>query len=412
MTDINTLKRRANSIKGVSDVKSVKLPFDIHLPTEREFMTNKDLPTISFMFKGKNLGAISGDKSVTVIVRRRDGIRWAFPGRWTKILANLNNEINIKDVKDVEKITKQIKKTATKLPKKTLKLEGTQMKYTSLINLLKKAILYKRKRKMVEDIYRRISEEEKIVVPRKHDVKTADDKRKKLKDIYKKMLKGTPYAENIPAFMELIDQADESYLDYELQINFNDAFKTVDELISGKGDLTQDEMAELANIVSGIGIPAIEKHATGKHKLDPKSAKFGAEELSKSSKRFNQSIEQRRKTKGLPAPESKEVVTTTQSKELAPARKALQKMFTAVDIPKDSPFWKTASKLKSKGINVERLAKSMVGANKYSDAKARAAKELNKQGKGIEDLRGTDDMFNLWNQIKKQKTREKVRIKR
>jgi hypothetical protein len=324
---------------------------------------------------------------------------------------DIMSEIGL-NVKEVKAKTKEIKKNATKLPKKTLKLEGTEMKYNNLLELLKKAIIYKRGRKMVEDIYKRISEEEKIVIPRRHDAVSVQDKRKKLKDLYKRMLKATPYANNIPAFMELIDQADESYIDYELKINFNDAFKVVNELINGKGDLTPEEMGELANIVSGVGIPAIEKHATGKHKMSKKDAKFGAEGLSKSAERFNKSVEARRNPKyKLEAPKSKALVSTEQSKDLAP-RQALQKMFTQIDIPKDSEFWKAASKLKSKGINVDRLAKSMTKASKYSEAKKQAEMELKKQGKSIEDLRGTDDIFNIWNQIKKQKVREKVRVRR
>jgi len=86
-------------------------------------------------------------------------------------------------------------------------------------------------------------------------------------------------------------------------------------------------------------------------------------------------------------------------------------MFREIEIPKDSPLWSTVKKLKSKGINVERLTKSMMNAQKYSEAKQQASFELNKQGKSLEDLRGTDDLFNIWNQVKR-KQKEKVRIKR
>ena len=323
----------------------------------------------------------------------------------------LNDILNAKDIEDVKKETEEIRKTATKLPKKKLKLEGVNMKYRNLLKLIKKALLYKRKAKVAEDIIR-LSEAKKMV-PKSSSGVSLSDKRSKLKEIYRNILKGTPYKDNIPVFMELIDQVPEDYLNFELGVDFNSAFKVVDELIRGEGDLTQDELADVANMVSGIGIPAIEKHATGKHKLGKKTAQFGAEELSKSAQRVSKSIEQRKDPRyKLEAPKSKEVVPVEPSKELAPIKKELMKIFTASNIPKDSPFWKTASKLKSKGIDVSKLARSMVGSLKYSEAKEKATKELNKQGKGIEDLRGSDDLFNIWNQIKKQKEKVKVRVKR
>lgn len=275
------------------------------------------------------------------------------------------------------------------------------MKYSKLFNLLKKAIEYKRKK---------MNEEEKEIEKKKQSSPSLQDKRKKLKQLYTKTLKGTPYENNIPVFMDLIDQVPEDYIDYELGINMNNALKTVDELISGEGELTKDELASLANIVSGVGIPAIEKHATGKKKLSKETGKFGSEAINKNTEEFLSSLKKRRsKTGKLEAPKSKEL--TKQDKSVA-RRDFLDKIKKdlQINIPKDSPLFKTASRLKSKGINVERLARSMQGAKKYSEAKKQAQKELEKQGKSLEDLRATDDLYNLFMGVKKKKE-EKVRRK-
>jgi len=265
--------------------------------------------SLRFEFRGDKFEAtypieVPRDANILLYIYVKEKKGW-YQENKNKNYKIIDNRLNGTGIKDVEKFTKEIRDTSTKLPKKSLKLEGTNMKFTNLIELIKKAIEFKRKKgKLREDILR-LTEEKKIV-PRKKTDLSVQDKRIELKKVYKKILTGTPYDENISVFMKLIDQVPEDYLNYELGVDMGSAYKIVDELISGSGDLTQNELADIANIVSGIGIPAIEKHATGKSKLSKKTAKFGAEELSKSAQRVVKSMEQRRDPRGkIEAPKLK-----------------------------------------------------------------------------------------------------------
>jgi hypothetical protein len=310
-----------------------------------------------------------------------------------------------KGLEDTRKEIEKLRKTSTELKSKKLKLkEETNMKFSRLLKLFKKAIEYKRKK----------LEEAKDIESSKDKSISTKDKRKALKTIYKKVLNNTPYEENIPVFMDLIDQVPESYLDYELNINMKNALEIINELIYGEGNLTPDEMANLSNIIAGVGIPAIEKHAAGGKKLGKEAAKFGSEAINKNTEEFLKSLKQRRNPENkLPAPETKDVVSTSPEKGVS-RRDFLDKIKKdlRIEIEPGSRFHKTASKLKSKGINVDRLIRSIAGAEKYGEAKENAEKELNRQGYSIEDLKGTDDLFNLFSGLKKKKEEVKVEIKR
>jgi hypothetical protein len=299
----------------------------------------------------------------------------------------------------IRDISNELKSRSKQFPNKKLKLGGSTMEFPALLELFRKAIEYKRKH----------LKEEKDIEPAKKKEVSIKDKKAQLKKIYREVLISTPYWESIPVFMDLIDQSPESYIDYELNINMKDALGIVDELISGKGDLTPKEMGNLANIISGVGIPAIEQYASKGKKLPKGTGKFGADAINKNSKEFLASLKQRRDPKyQLTAPETKDVVKTTQEKGVA-RRDFLDtiKKDLVINLDKDSSFYKTASRLKSKGINIERLVRSMMGAEKYSEAKEKASVELKRQGKSIEDLRGTDDLYNLFFGLKKEK--EKVK---
>jgi hypothetical protein len=305
-----------------------------------------------------------------------------------------------KGIDGTKKITQELRNKSKKLPNKKLKLEDYKMnekKFSKLLKLFKNAIEYKRK-KVNEAIEKYKGKEV-----------SATDKRKALKSIYGKVLKGTPYERNIPVFMELIDQVPEDYIDYELKINMKDAFNVVDELIQGKGELTQSEMANLANIISGVGIPAIEKHAAGKNLLKKETGKFGAEAINKNAEEFLKSLKSRRNPKyQIEAPKSKDIIPQQRGVGRRDFLDKIKKDLT-IKVDPGSPFYRTMSKLDSKGINVERLAKSMQSATKYSEAKEKAKKELEKQGKSLEDLHGTDDLFNIFNTIKKSKQEAKIK---
>ena len=157
------------------------------------------------------------------------------------------------------------------------------MQFNHLFMLIKKAILHKRQN---------LREANELVrgTPKSP---SGGDKREQLKKIYKEILTGTPYAENIPMFMQMIDQVPEDYLEYELGIDLQSAMKMIQNLIHGKGNFTQQENENLRNITSGIGIPAIEHHAMGGKAMSKEQQAFGSYHMNKNVKEFNQSVEKR-----------------------------------------------------------------------------------------------------------------------
>jgi len=325
------------------------------------------------------------------------------------------------------------------------------MNKKEMLDILRKAIVYKRKRNLKKAILSNVSEDfiseakkKKLPAKKKGELVKkeknlpVEDKRKRLKMIYEKILKGTPYENNIPVFLQLIDTVPEDYLDYELGINLGDALKMVDELIRGEGDLTDNELANLANIIPGVGVPALEKHASGKEKLSKKSAKFGAKAINKNTKEFLDSLEARRNPKyQLEAPLTKQkegLVKVTKNvvrpdKVVKPEEREvpktgrrrpdslqniLGKIGLSLDIDKDSQLFKIASRLQTKGINIERIARSVKNSKTYSEAKKKVDKELNKmkQENPTLDYKESDIINTTYELWKEQKAKQKAEAKR
>jgi hypothetical protein len=280
------------------------------------------------------------------------------------------------------------------------------MRYNSLFQLLKKAILFKRKRKTIKEAKELVKAKIKLPIT---------NKRKLLKKLYTRILINTPYEDNIPIFMKLIDMVPDSYLDYELGMNLENAYEFVNELIIGTGDLTDDEIANLGNIVAGIGIPALEKYASGEHKVSKKTGKFGSEAINKNVEEFLSSLKKRRSPEfKLPAPEPRGLVKQTKElvhpDSLVKLQDVLSGIFSNLKIKKDSPFWAAASKIQSKGINVERLAKSIAKSPTYTEDRKKYETAAKKQGVAIEFK--TDEFFTFFNEIRKQqKEREHAKLK-
>ena len=136
--------------------------------------------------------------------------------------------------------------------------------------------------------------QEGALVANKTKSLSLNKKRELLKKIYAQVLQKMGQENNINVFMNLIDNVPEDYIDYELQINTAKAGEFVNDLIKGKDQISGDELKNIANIVNGVGVPAILNHATGKNKLDKESASFGANAINKNVKDYLDSKKSKR----------------------------------------------------------------------------------------------------------------------
>lgn len=285
------------------------------------------------------------------------------------------------------------------------------MKFKNILKMFLLSIIKKRKKnnKLIESIVRLAETKE---VAKKNTELSLQDKRKKLKELYAKVLTGTPFEADIPTFQELIDQVPEDYIEYELGIDLDKALGMVKELMFGQGDLTQNELKNVMNIVAGIGIPAIDKHAAQKVKME--SPTFGSYHMNQNVNELLNSLEARRNPKDkLPAPEVKDVVPTTKSivpitKEIVPViNERLKKIFGNLNISGNSEFWKIASKLKTgKGINTDRLVKSFADIMANSDTFEEAKKKAKEAYPSLDFKKGEDFFYTFWQEAQKKKEEE------
>lgn len=263
--------------------------------------------------------------------------------------------------------------------------------------------------KIIEKAAKRVSVKESAIEKSKLKQLSLNDKRKLLKETYKKVLTQMGQASNISTFMQIIDTVPEDYIDYELQINLEQAGEFVKELKSGEGTFTDEEMKNIVNIVAGVGVPALEKHATGEEKLDKESAKFGADAINKNSKEFLDSLKERRSKKALPTPERMEL-SAPESRELARPEtgltvNSLARLFTP-NLRTNPKLQNLASKITGAGINKERIAKSLAAvvrnAKTYEEAKNIAA----------EKNLGVEFSKNDFEELSKIKKKEEARLNR
>ena len=274
--------------------------------------------------------------------------------------------------------------------------------FNHLQMLIKKAILYKR----------RHLKEDGEVVKKERKLPTSKNKKTELKKIYKKILTGTPYEENIPVFMQLIDASPDSYINYEMGINLENAMGMVDELIKGSGDFTTDELKNIVNITRGVGFPAIEHYAAGGKAMPKETQVFGAHHMDQNVNELMGSIKQRKDpSRQLPAPEKKELGTTmpdTIHREVL-VKKFDSRLAKIIGFPnvKNTEFGNIASKMKSSGMNTNRMAsaiaKIILGSTSYEEAKKEAEQKLH-----LDFDKGEDLFRSMW----KEKARQEAGIKR
>ena len=276
--------------------------------------------------------------------------------------------------------------------------------FNHLQMLIKKAILYKR----------RHLKEDGEIVKKERKLPTSKNKKTELKKIYKKILTGTPYEENIPVFMQLIDASPDSYINYEMGINLENAMGMVDELIKGSGDFTTDELKNIVNITRGVGFPAIEHYAAGGKAMPKETQVFGAHHMDQNVNELMGSIKQRKDpSRQLPAPEKKELGTTmpdTIHREVL-VKKFDSRLAKIIGFPnvKNTEFGNIASKMKSSGMNTNRMAsaiaKIILGSTSYEEAKKEAEQKLH-----LDFDKGEDLFRSMWKEKARQE--DKVKIKR
>jgi hypothetical protein len=296
----------------------------------------------------------------------------------------------------------ELKTKSSKLENKPLKLKEETMNFNHLQRLIKKAILYKR---------RHLKEDGEIVKKEKK-LPTSKNKKIELKKIYKKILTGTPYEENIPVFLQLIDASPDSYINYEMGINLENAMEMVDELIRGSGDFTTDELKNIVNITRGVGFPAIEHYAAGGKAMPKETQVFGAHHMDQNVNELMGSIKQRKDpSRQLPAPEKKELGTTmpdTIHREVL-VKKFDSRLAKIIGFPNiaNTEFGNIASKMKSSGMNTNRMAsaiaKIILGSTSYEEAKKEAEQKLH-----LDFDKGEDLFRSMW----KEKARQEAGIKR
>ena len=279
----------------------------------------------------------------------------------------------------------------------------------NLTKLLVAAILFKRKKKD-RNFIEKLSESDLPAIRKGKEVTTnVEEKRKKLKEAYTAILKNTPWKSSIPFFHQMIDGLESSYLDYELGLNLNGAMGMIKELIQGEGDFTDNEVGNLGNIIAGIGIPAIQKHAATNAPIDDASVKFASTEMNKNLEELMGSLEQRRSPKNkLSSPARKQLPTpplTTVTPTSSGTPNRLSKILGMFKMD-DTQFWKLASKIsdisKADLTNfVSRMGNVIKKSTSYEEAKKSVEKEAKKAG--IEFSQTEDLFFKMFSQNKKQK---------
>ncbi len=239
------------------------------------------------------------------------------------------------------------------------------------------------------------------------------DKRKLLKQVYKQVLTRMGEEDNVEVFLSLIDNVPEDYLDYELSIDTGKAGELVKDLISGKGQISAFELGKIANIVKGVGVPAILNHATGEKKLDKNSSKFGSDAINKNVDEYLASKKDRMSDKmKLSAPQQTDIVSVANNTSLANIQKGLVPLlFGDLEMVKQGKLSKLVKGIKSSGMNIKDrlpdLASIIKNASDYKEANS-IAKEYQMEL----EFRSQSEFEEFLSQVVKAKDYEREAIPR
>jgi len=241
----------------------------------------------------------------------------------------------------------------------------------------------------------------------KKDISTLD-KRNLLKNTYKQVLEKMGFEEVFPFFAEIIDSVPESYLDYEIGINTESAGDLITDLLQGKDALSNNEIGNLINVIKGVGIPAIEKYASGKEKMGKETAKFGSAAINKNVSDYFSSKEERKSpVRKISSPDRKMIEVKTPAVVLESENNtvAIQRLFK-ISLASNSKLFGLASKIgaatsgTSKTNLSNRLANIMANASSYEQAKKVAEKKNIKIDFSKNEY---EEFVNSWAQAKKER---------
>lgn len=231
---------------------------------------------------------------------------------------------------------------------------------------------------------------------------TTQEKRDLLKSIYKKVLKRHGKEDDFHVFSRMIDTSPDSYLDYELSIDHEAGTDAIEDFRHGQNPLSQEQMEIYADLFKNIGKPALEQYATGKHKMDPRTAAFGAAGLNKGFREYNRQRKEidRMPTAmkgGLPADMNVPMVPPEVARRI---RREMDNMFN-IDITPEVANILGGLKKEVPRRNIENDVMRIMLS---SSGKQTAKEEMRKQGllSHIE----VENFDNLWNFAQKEK--EKV----
>lgn len=285
-------------------------------------------------------------------------------------------------------------------------------------NNRKLKILFKKTFKFIKDIIRNeIKEEQKLTSSNATLPLSVSKKRTLLKKIYKQVLTKMGQENNIAVFLKMIDTVPESYLDYELEIDTQQAGDFVNDLIKGTGKISDNELGNLVNIVKGVGVPAISNYATGAEKLDKKTASFGAKAINKNTKEYLDSKKSRYNTKSqLAAPGGcSDLYLPEQGKSIAQIKKDLMAALSG-DLQKvqNSPLSKFMGELQTSKIDISNrlpdLAYILKNSKYYKQANKLFKDKIMKVK--FENQNEFDDLLNSLHSIDKEKEYVKVSKKK
>ena len=237
------------------------------------------------------------------------------------------------------------------------------------------------------------------------------DKRKLLKKIYTQTLTNMGMERNIKIFNKIIDIVPEKYLDYELQIDTASAGEFVKDLIDGKGQIADNELGNIINVVKGVGVPAIIHHATGEEDLPSEIGTFGAEGINKNVKDYLDSKRRRNNpTFQLDGPKSKEIAVI--SKDLEEIKRGvlmtINQESSGLRKFRNSNIGKLAASIRGSGMNIEgrldNIAKTIKQSKDYKEANS-----LFKKGNVELEFQNQSEYNSfLSNILNKEKVKEKV----
>lgn len=234
---------------------------------------------------------------------------------------------------------------------------------------------------------------------------TTQEKRDLLKYMYRKILKRHGKEHDFHVFAQMIDNSPDDYLDYELRIDHEAGSDAIEDFRHGQNPLSQEQMETMADIFQNIGKPALEQYATRKHRMDKRTAAFGAAGLNKGFREYNRKREEidsmpTAMKGGMPATNAPMVPPEVRKR----IRREMGNMFN-VNVSPEVANILGGLKREAPRRNIENDVMRIMLS---SGSKQNAEQEMERQG--LLDYLEAENFNRLWNFAEKEK--EKVRVRK